>query len=147
MAERLNRQRKNEPAPFAGFALHPKLSAVQLDEFFRQRQSKSGSLRLATVSLCRQSLKLEKNPLVILLRYTRAGIAHFDAGVTVLATRAEPYGAAVWSELDGIAEKVEQHLPDARHIHWYRPDFTVAFHAHRDLFLSGKGAHRLLHRI
>ena len=45
----MKRQRERKGTPFPHFALNPDLSAMQLDEFLRQRQTKPGSLNLVRI--------------------------------------------------------------------------------------------------
>src|SRR5688572_9648854 len=98
------RQGKRERGAFPHFALHPDSSAVHFDKLLRQREAKSGALRLSGVPS--HLLKFEETPFSVLRRDSRPCVAHLDLRLAILGGGPHPYLAGLRSELDRIADEI-----------------------------------------
>src|SRR5439155_18549153 len=102
-------------AAFSGRALHPDLSALQLDQPLRERQAEANPFVAARRRAIDLTELLEEARLVLALD-TDAGVAHLYHRSGIGLRCADDHAAVVRRELDRVVDQVVDDVPEAARI-------------------------------
>src|SRR6266511_2154049 len=131
------RKSEAEDASGAQLTVHPEMSAMELDELPRKRESQPGSL--ATLEGGRPSGLLEciEDPFLVCRCDPNSGVAHRYLYHPVGHRSRDIDTASRWCELHRVGEEVEDHLPEFAFIGLDHPDVRIDAQPQGDPIAAG----------